>query len=110
MSVACPMRGRISVLTSLLDVTGEPSIDTIRSIGCRPAVAAGVPGWPSHDVVAATSVTGTTHLATEATSEPWPGTGAPCIVIIRVSRTVAMTRFISGPPSMTAILRGVVSL
>jgi hypothetical protein len=79
------------------------------SIGFSPAAAAGVPGRPSQVVAVAASVTGTTHWATEATREPCPVSAVPWMVTMPVSRVTAISKFMSGPPSMTATFLGVLS-
>ena len=92
MAVGWSRRGRISLLTSALEVTGLPSMEMTLSIGFSPAAAAGVPGRPSQVVAVAASVTGTTHWATEATREPLPGLGGAWMVTMPVSRLTAISK------------------
>ena len=110
MSTGSSTRGRMRVPTSRVSSTGWPAMERMRSPGRMPATTAGVGGWSVHVVASPTSVTGTTHWDTDATTAPGWAVATPCTVTRRVSRTTPMRRFIVGPPIMTTTLRGTLSL
>jgi hypothetical protein len=89
---------RIAVRTWSQSLTGAPSNERMTSPGLSPAAAAGALRSASVHFWSSGAVTGSTHWETLESLGVSSGTPKPVIVI--VSSTMAMTRFIVGPPSM----------
>ena len=98
-TISRPAEARIAVWTTDHDPAATPSTDSTRSPGRMPAAAAGAAGSPGPHSTSAGASAGTTHSDTV-----WM-----VVVVCRVpkpmamiaSSTVARTRFITGPPSIT---------
>jgi hypothetical protein len=75
-----------------------PSNETMTSPGLRPAAAAGAFLLASVHFWSSGADTGSTH--SETLERRGVSSGMPNPVIVIVSSTIAMTRFIVGPPSM----------
>jgi hypothetical protein len=111
MVVGWPARGRTASPTSVVRVTGVPSIETKRSPGRSPAWYAGVLGSVGAQAVFVVAwAAGTTHSLTDATVAPSCGTCTPCTMTTPASRATAMRRFMVGPPSITTTFLGTDSL
>jgi hypothetical protein len=89
---------RIAVRTWSQSLTGVPSNETMTSPGLSPAAAAGALGSASVHFWSSGACAGSTHW--ETLERRGVSSGIPKPVIVIVSSTTAMIRFIVGPPSM----------